>query len=105
MSAKPCGKATAWPWTCVSCGQRYAAFRVYARAGYDRLEYLVCAECGPTVPDWVETPPGGWSDVYPTILRPVPAIFDPINNPYHGKAAEKQTEDKKQGQYDDYLEG
>lgn len=71
-----------WPWVCVSCHRRYAAFRVYARTGWDRLEWTVCADCGPLVPGWQEPPRAGWADVYHTVLRPVPAAFDPVTNPY-----------------------
>lgn len=74
-----------WPWVCRSCGLRYSAFRVYARYGpyyRDVSEWTVCAVCGPEVPARAEPPCGGWLDVWHTILRPVPEIFDPSTNPY-----------------------
>lgn len=89
---------TTWPYICQGCGTRYAAFRVYARAGHDRLEWTVCAECGPVVPAGALAPRAGWSDVYHTILRPVPALFDPITNPCPGGAIKKRSEDKRQSE-------
>lgn len=85
---------TTWPYICAGCGARYATFRVYARAGYDRLEWTVCAQCGPTVPAGAQAPACGWSDVYHTVLRPILAVFDPVNNPYPGGVAETEKKQK-----------
>jgi hypothetical protein len=80
----------AWPVVCANCGERYAACRVYVRWGRDLKSFPSCAVCGPCPPLWLEDV-GRADDIYHTLLRPVPAGYDPITSPYPSATKPERT--------------